>query len=50
MLESDRELFAEVEKKVRASGNLEAMEMTESDKADALDDDDDDLFDVKLDD
>ena len=50
VLESDKELFAEVEKRVRASGNIEAMEMSESDKAESIDDDDDDLFDVKIDD
>ena len=50
VLESDKELFAEVEKQVRASGNLEAMEMTETEKAESLEDYDDEMFDVKLDD
>ena len=50
VLESDTELFAEVERKVRASGNIEAMDMSEVEKAETIDEDDDDLFDVKLDD
>ena len=51
VLESDKALFARIEEKVRASANLEAMEMTEAEKNESLDDDvDDDLFDVKLDD
>ena len=51
VLESDKELFAKVEEQVRANGNLEAMEMTEAEKSESIDDDiDDDMFDVKLDD
>ena len=48
LLESDKEMFAEIEKKVRASGNMLDLDMTEQDRLDS-DDDDDDLFDVKLD-
>ena len=49
VLESDKELFAQVEKKVRELGNLLDLDMTASEKAET-DDDDDDLFDVKIDD
>ena len=50
LLESDKEMFAEIEKKIKGSGNLEALEMSESEKAESAMDDDDDLFDVKIDD
>ena len=50
VLESDKELFAEVEKKVRALGNTLDLDMTASERAESSDDeDDDDLFDVKID-
>ena len=48
LLESDKEMFAEIEKKVRANGNMLDLDMTEQERSDS-DDDDDDLFDVKLD-
>ncbi len=61
VLESDKELFARIEEKVRESGRLSADDMSDSEKSESLsvgdnydyngdDDDDDDLFDVKLDD
>ena len=50
VLESDKELFAEVEKKVRSLGNTLDLDMTASERAESSDDeDDDDLFDVKID-
>ena len=50
VLESDRELFAEVEKQVRALGSNLDLDMTATERAESSDDeDDDDLFDVKID-
>lgn len=53
VLENDKELFARVEEKVKASGRIEAVDMSDEEKTATVDDDaelDDDLFDVKLDD
>ncbi len=47
LLEEDKELFAEIEKKVRASGDQLDLDMKEAYTDD--DEDDDDLFDVKID-
>ncbi len=54
VLESDKELFDKVQQRIKSSGKLEAMDMTESEKSESIADDDDDIddsmFDVKLDD
>ena len=47
LLEEDKELFAEIEKKVRASGDQLDLDMKEAYTDD--DEDDDELFDVKID-
>lgn len=47
VLENDKELFAEVEKRVKSNGGLLDLDMPESERI--SDDDDDDLFDVKID-
>lgn len=50
LLESDKELFADIEGKVRANGNMLNLDMTDSDRSESDPEEiDEDLFDVKLD-